>query len=204
MIRATQVIAKQGWQGAPADTLVLNSAQRQPAAQTYSSVRGLDIQRGDDGAFLRNGDALLLEDGRLVEVIAAAEALSEIRAQDSGHVAHLAWVLGSFGKKIEILGNKIRFPRDEAAEAKLRAQGIKIVWIEAPFEPMGETYIPAPVAAAPKAHDHGHHHDHAGCCGGHGHDHGSDHKHDHHDHKHGHEHHDGCCGGHHDHGHEHK
>jgi len=187
MIRATQVIAKQGWQGAPADTLVLNSAQRQPAVQTFSSVRGLDIQRGDDGAFLRNGDALLLEDGRLVEVIAAAEALSEIRAQDAGHVAHLAWVLGSFGNKIEILGNKIRFPRDEAAEAKLRTQGIKIVWIEAPFEPLGETYVPAPVAAAPKAHDHGH-----------------DHKHDHHDHKHGHEHHDGCCGGHHDHGHDHK
>jgi len=44
---------------------------------------------------LRGGDALVLEDGRLVEVVAAPEPLAEIRCNDPHHLVRVAWHLGN-------------------------------------------------------------------------------------------------------------
>ena len=97
---------------------------------------------------LRTDDALVLDDGRLVEVVAEPEPLIEVRADDLPALARLAWHLGDRHVPIQVLERRLRLRRDPAIEALLQSLGAKVVAIEAPFEPEGGAY------AAP-AGDHG-------------------------------------------------
>lgn len=185
MSRATSVISAAHRHDRPVvDTLILNSAQRGAQKVTVTGAKGtvVDIDLHMP-VRLRTDDLLLLEDGTLVEVVAAPEPLIEARAADLPGLSRLAWHLGDRHIPVQVLSNRVRALRDEATEALLKSLGAKIAMIDAPFEPEGGAY------ALSQAHDHGHHghshHDHDDCCGGHGHDHGHAH-----DHTHGHNHHD--------------
>jgi urease accessory protein len=175
------------------DTVILNAEQRRMARGAVVGAKGMPIELDLPATpRLRTDDALVLDDGRLVEVVAAAEPLLEARANDLAALARLAWHLGDRHIAAEIRGRALRVRREPATEALLTALGAKPVAIEAPFEPEGGAYDERTVDTA--GHDHEHHH-------GHGHD----HAHDHHAHDHGHDHthhvHDEHCG--HDHGHDH-
>jgi urease accessory protein len=114
---------------------------------------------------LRSGDALALEDGRLVEVVAAPEPLLEIRCTDPLHLARVAWHLGNRHVPTQLLAKSLRIRRDHVLEEMLRGLGARVIEIEAPFDPEGGAYAPAS--------EHGHRH------GGHHHDHSDGHRHDH-------------------------
>ena len=181
MPRATRVLEPDRRQaGSIADTVILDHAQRSGQPVTVTGVKGLAVAiELEQPARLRGDDVLELEDGTLVEVVAAPEPLIEARAADLAALARLAWHLGDRHVAIEVLPNRIRARRDEAIEALLKALGAKVTRIEAPFEPEGGAYASAHAHA-----DHDHHR-------GHDHDHGLGHDHDHgHSHGHGHHHHD--------------
>src|SRR6202171_5783048 len=94
MIRATQVRAQHRWTVAPADTVVLDFDDRHRRRMAMTGTRGLAFLLDLENAVaLRGGDALVLEDGRLVEVVAAPEPLIEIRGHDSFHLVCLALAL---------------------------------------------------------------------------------------------------------------
>jgi urease accessory protein len=176
------------------DTVLLNAEQRRMARGALVGTKGTPIELDLPATpRLRTDDALLLDDGRLIEVVAAAEPLLEARANDLPALARLAWHLGDRHIAAEIRARAIRVRREPATEALLTALGAKPVAIEAPFEPEGGAYD----ERAPDDSEHDLHHGHH-----HGHDH---HGHDHHAHDHGHGHghhvHDEHCG--HDHGHDH-
>ncbi|NVN87610.1 MAG: urease accessory protein UreE [Rhodopseudomonas sp.] len=207
MIRATQVQGQHRWREPAADTVVLAFDDRHRRRMAMTGTRGLEFLLDLESAIaLRGGDALVLDDGRLVEVVAAPEPLLEIRAADPQQLVRLAWHLGNRHLPTQIVGKGLRIRRDHVIAAMVTGLGARVIEIEAPFDPEGGAYAPA---AAPTAHDHAHHdhvhhdhgkHDHAG------HDHA---KHDHagHDHAaHAHDHHvhDEHCGHeHHDHSHPH-
>jgi urease accessory protein len=143
---------------------------------------------------LRGGDALVLDDGRLIEVVAAPEPLLEIRSPDPAHLVRVAWHLGNRHLPTQIVGKGLRIRRDHVIEDMVKGLGARVIAIEAPFDPEGGAY-----AAVAETHDHaGHGHDH----GHHGQDHGKhdhaehvhdehcghDHEHDHHGHSHAHDH----------------
>lgn len=107
---------------------------------------------------LRMGDALELEDGNLVEVVAEAEPLIEVRAADLVQLAKLAWHLGDRHVPIQVLGNRLRLHPDPAIEALLQGLGARITAIEAPFDAEGGAY-----AADDGGHSHDHHGHHDGC-----------------------------------------
>jgi urease accessory protein len=204
MIRATQVRGQYRWAEAPADTVVLDFDDRHRRRMAMTGTRGLEFLLDLEHAVaLRGGDALVLEDGRLVEVVAAPEPLVEIRGADPVHLVRIAWHLGNRHLPTQIAGKGLRIRRDHVIEEMVRGLGARVIEIEAPFDPEGGAY-----AAAHAAHDHAHghtgHHDH-----GHRHDYGHDHDHDH-SHRHGehHHHHDEHCDHEHHHGdshaHEHK
>jgi urease accessory protein len=147
-----------------------------------------------EAVVLRGGDALILEDGRLIEIVAAPEELAEVRCGDPRQLARVAYHIGNRHVQAEILDNRLRMRRDHVLEDMVRGLGAKVSHIEAPFEPDTGAYEPvAQVKHAHKGHahhDHGHaHHDHKG--------------HDHAAHEHGYEHGDDC-GCDHEHGHDHK
>ena len=174
MIRANFISARGAWQAKPADTVVLDFEERHRRRVAMTGVRGLEFLLDlPEAVVLRHGDALVLEDGRLVEVVAAPEPLAEIRIGEPRDLARMAWHLGNRHLPVQILANRIRIRRDPVIEDMARKLGGKIALIEGPFEPEGGAYAPEPEPAPEPAHVHG-----PGC----GHDH-----HDHHDH-HGHDH----------------
>jgi urease accessory protein len=191
MLRADKVIPAGQWSGAPADTVVLDFDERYRRRFAMTGVGGLEFLLDlAEAAMLRGGDGLRLEDGRIVEVVAAPEPLAEIRAADALALTRVAWHLGNRHLPTELRPKALRIRRDPVIEAMAEGLGARIIPLEAPFNPEGGAYVKAEAsAAAPHAHDH-HHHDH-----GHAHDHGPDdhhgHAHDHgpahaHDHHHGH------------------
>jgi len=191
MIRATEVRGQHRWVDPPADTVVLDFDDRHRRRMVMTGTRGLAFLLDLESAIaLRGGDALLLEDGRLIEVVAAPEPLLEIRCGDPQALVRVAWHLGNRHLPTQIMGRALRIRRDHVIEAMVRGLGARILEIEAPFDPEGGAY--AGHGDAPgQTHDHaGHEHpsyDHYG----HGHDHAHGHHHDEHgghDHQHGHSH----------------
>jgi urease accessory protein len=195
MIRAAQVKAQHRWSEAPADTVVLDFDDRHRRRMAMTGTRGLEFLLDLENAVaLRGGDALVLEDGRLIEVVAAPEPLAEIRGTDPQHLVRIAWHLGNRHLPTQIAGKGLRIRRDHVIEAMVKGLGARVIEIESPSDPEGGAY------AAAHAHEaeHGHSgHDHA-----HGHDHHHDHAapdHHHHDEHCDHEHHHGDS-----HAHDHK
>ena len=149
------------------DTVILDYAQRSAQKITVTGVKGgmieIDLQQP---ASLRTDDLLLLDDGTLVEVVAAPESLIEARTTDVAALARLSWHLGDRHVPVQLLANRIRARRDAGVEALLASLGAKVTLIEAPFEPEGGAY------ASSHGHDHqDHDHDHHGHAHGHHHDH---------------------------------
>ena len=186
MLRADKVIPAGQWAGAPADTVVLDFDERYRRRFAMTGVSGLEFLLDlAEAAMLRGGDGLGLEDGRVVEVVAAPEPLAEIRAADALALVRVAWHLGNRHLPTELLPKALRIRRDPVIEAMAEGLGARIVPLEAPFNPEGGAYVKSETSVAtPHDHDH-HHHDHR-----HGYAHDRDHKprHDdrhHHDHDHG-------------------
>ncbi|MBR0797816.1 urease accessory protein UreE [Bradyrhizobium jicamae] len=208
MIRATKVFGQHRWKEAPADTVVLDFDDRHRRRMVMSGTRGLEFLLDLETAVaLRGGDALVLEDGRLVEVVAAPEPLLEIRGSDPHHLIRVAWHLGNRHLPTQIMPKGLRIRRDHVIEAMVQGLGARVIEIEAPFDPEGGAYAGHADAEAHAdahgGHDHAHSHAHA-----HGHHHHHDHGHDHHhrgDHHHddGHVHDEHCGHEHHDHDHSH-
>jgi urease accessory protein len=169
MPRAARVIAAAERRGREiADTLILDYAKRSAGAFAATGLKGgaYDIALAEPRR-LRTDDLLELDDGTLIEVVAAPEPLIEARAGDLAGLMRLAYHLGDRHVPAEVLPNRVRVRREAALETLLRSLGAKLVTIEAPFEPEGGAYA----ASHGHGHDHQHHH-------GHEHDHGHGHHHD--------------------------
>ncbi|MDE2577280.1 MAG: urease accessory protein UreE [Hyphomicrobiales bacterium] len=175
-LRASAIHAAGSWRGEAADSVVLDFDDRHRRRIALKGVRGLEFLLDlPEATMLRSGDALALDDGRLVEVVAAPEPLAEIRARDGAHLVRLAWHLGNRHLPTQIVNNKLRIRRDHVIEDMARGLGASVIAIEAPFDPEGGAYA---------QHDsHAHHgHDHAHGEHSHGREHahscGCDHNHD--------------------------
>jgi len=199
MIRATQVRTQHRWTEAPADTVVLDFDDRHRRRVAMRGTRGLEFLLDlETATVLRGGDALVLDDNRLIEVVAAPEPLAEIRGSDPQHLVRLAWHLGNRHLPTQITARGLRIRRDHVIEAMVKGLGARVIEIEAPFDPEGGAYAGGGHGHAAEADPHRHaDHDHSS------HDHGGHGPHHDHGHHHNHHHHDEDCGHAHDHGHSH-
>jgi urease accessory protein len=204
MIRATQVLGQHRWTEPPADTVVLDFDDRHRRRMAMTGTRGLAFLLDLENAVaLRGGDALVLDDNRLIEVVAAPEPLIEIRGADPQHLVRLAWHLGNRHLPTQIMGKGLRIRRDHVIEAMVKGLGARVIEIEAPFDPEGGAYAGGGHAHAQESASHSHAaHDHAS------HDHADrSHHHDDHGHHHDHHHDEHCDHDHHhgdSHAHDHK
>src|ERR1700690_3208882 len=152
MIRATQVRGQHRWSEAAADTIVLDFDDRHRRRMAMTGTRGLEFLLDLENAMaLRGGDALVLDDGRLVGVLAAPEPLLEIRGADPQHLVRLAWHLGNRHLPTQIMPRGIRIRRDHVIEAMVRGLGARVIEIEAPFDPEGGAYAGSGDAQAPES-----------------------------------------------------
>ncbi len=140
-MRAIAIKAADSWSGQPADHVVLDYDDRHRRRIAMTGNGGtaflLDLP---SPAELRGGDALLLEDGRLVEVVAAPELLLEIRCADAKHLARVTWHIGNRHVPAQMLSNGLRIRRDHVLADLARQLGAEVAEIEAPFTPEGGAY----------------------------------------------------------------
>lgn len=226
MITATRILPAGQWTGEPADVLVLERDDRHRRRLVMRCVnKTVFLLNLQEAQVMKDGDALELEDGRLIVVRAKAERLLEISAADPNDLVRIAWHLGNRHLPTQILGDRLRIREDHVIEDMLVRLGAGVAHVADAFDPEGGAYGHGTVQGhdhhdhgdhgrgdhGHEHHRHGHAHEHGADCGC-GHDHGQDHGHEHHAHDqhghghdhgpHHHEHGEGCgCG--HDHGHAH-
>lgn len=120
---------------------------------------------------LSQGDGFELEDGRVIEVVAAEEPLAEARGP---RLPLLAWHIGNRHTPCQIEEDRLLIRRDHVLEDMLRGLGAEVRHVSEPFVPEGGAYG----MGRTLGHDHGHgtpEHDHGDA----GHDHDPGHDHDH-------------------------
>ena len=110
---------------------------------------GLFLERG---RILRSGDMLEGGDGRIVEVVSAAEALMEACSDDPLALARAAYHLGNRHVAVELQPGRLRFAADHVLGEMVRGLGLPVTEIVAPFEPEGGAYG----SHGSHAHPHGH------------------------------------------------
>jgi len=126
------------------------------------------------GTAVRGGDVLVGEDGSLIKVIAAPQAVLKItHCHDHGtpfDLIRAAYHLGNRHVPIELKPDHLKIEPDHVLADMLRAMHLIVTTVDEAFEPENGAY-----AAGGHAHGHGHDHTHD-----HAHDHGAhDHDHDH-------------------------
>ncbi|WP_294767686.1 urease accessory protein UreE [uncultured Rhodoferax sp.] len=121
------------------------------------------------GTTVRGGDVLVAEDGSLVKVIAAPQAVLRItHCSDHGtpfDLIRAAYHLGNRHVPIELRPDHLKIEPDHVLADMLRAMHLIVNAVDEAFEPESGAY-------AQGGHHHGGH--------GHSHDHGHDHGHHHH------------------------
>ena len=131
------------------------------------------------GTLVRGGDVLLAEDGSMVKVVAAPQAVLRITACTSHGTAfdltRAAYHLGNRHVPIELKPDHLKIEPDHVLADMLRAMHLIVNEVEEAFEPEGGAYstgghshghehVAAPAPAAKAVHVHGpdcnHGHDH--------------------------------------------
>lgn len=164
MLRVVEIRGKGVWSGPAMDTVVLNHQDRHRRRMRMDGLNGtaflLDLARATT---LKDGDGLVLEDGRMIAVRAAAEPLLEITCADATHLARIAWHIGNRHLPAEIDGQRLLIRDDHVIAEMVVGLGGTVRQIDAPFDPEGGAY-----EGAGGGHSHGHGH---GPDSGHGHHH---------------------------------
>ena len=176
MLRAIRIIRAEAAKGQAQafDVAVLAHDER------HIRRRAIELSQGErvlvdlpEPVVLETGDLLALEDGRIAGIVAAEEALYDIRARDAVHLTQLAWHIGNRHLAAAISADRILILRDHVIKAMLEGLGATVADILAPFEPVRGAY-------SGHGHDHGHSHEHNHDHDyGHHHDHGGHHHHHH-------------------------
>jgi urease accessory protein len=149
MKRSSQVRSAGTWSAGEAiDRILLDASDRYRRRAVLTGEHGtrvlIDFQHA---VALKDGDALVLDDGTLVRISGKAEQLVEISATSAAELARLAWHLGNRHTDMQVVGEKLRIRRDHVLEDMLRRLGARLAPIEAPFDPEGGAYA--------QPHDHG-------------------------------------------------
>lgn len=202
MIRATTVVRRPAVRPEKVvDEITLDHHARHRRRFAFTADGGLSFLLDlDKATVLDDGDAVKLEDGRLVRVKAAPEELVEVTTANPLRLMKVAWHLGNRHVPAEITEAAVYFVDDHVLTEMVRGLGAGVAKVTRPFRPEKGAYEAAEAHGGHgHAHEHGHehhahehhgheHHDHAhGDACGCGHDHAHDHSHHAH-HEHGHEH----------------
>lgn len=148
------------------------------ATDSQGRTLGVFLPRG---TVVRGGDVLVAEDGSLIRVEAAPQAVLVVRhCSEHGtpfDLLRAAYHLGNRHVQLQLTPDHLKLEPDHVLADMLRSMHLIVTEASEGFEPEGGAY-----AAGGHGHAHGHDHGHS-----HSHDHGHAHDHDHaHDHGHSH------------------
>jgi urease accessory protein len=156
MIRATRILRREHLSGGEiVDRVVLDSGERHRRRVAMRGAGGLGFLLDlPEAVVLEDGDALVLDDGRLVWVEAAPERLLEIRGASDHALKRLIWHIGNRHIPAEIGTEAVWIAYDHVLADMVRGLGGTADEVERPFRPEGGAYS--------AGHAHGHDHPHGG------------------------------------------
>src|SRR3954470_9264110 len=141
MLRATTHLPANHGKGKPFDRLTLTHDQRRIRRKVLALPKGEEVMVDfPDAVTLEHFGGLLLEDGRIVEIVAAPEPLLEITPRGTEHLAQIAWHIGNRHMTAQIEKKRILVPRDHVAKAMLQGLGAEVREVTEPFVPMQGAY----------------------------------------------------------------
>ncbi len=134
------------------------------------------------GTVLRDGDVLVADDGALVRIVAAAQAVLHVRAPDRVTLTRAAYHLGNRHIPVEIGDDALTLESDPVLADMLKRLGTTVEEASLPFQPETGAYggghrhghdetfaedyaLAQQVYGEHHGHEHGHSHDHASCGG---------------------------------------
>ena len=134
MLRAVAILPPDHGQGVPFDLIVLEHDERRLRRKL------LVLQHGDEvmvdfpqTVTLSDRSALQLDDGRLVEIVAAEELLYEIRGNNPAHLVRLAWHIGNRHTSAQLEQDRILIKRDHVLKTMLEGLGATLEKVSEPF-----------------------------------------------------------------------
>ena len=158
------------------------------ATDSQGRTLGVFLPRG---TVVRGGDVLVAEDGSLIRVVAAAQAvLAVTHCREHGtpfDLLRAAYHLGNRHVQLQLAPDRLQLEPDHVLADMLRQMHLIVSEQSAAFEPEAGAYA-AGAAAGHGHHGHGHaahehhgheHHDHGHDHDGHAHDHGHGQDHSH-------------------------
>jgi urease accessory protein len=141
MLRAHAYVRANFRTETPWDVVVLEASER------HLRRKRLVLQHGDavlvdlpKPVRLDDRDCLVLEDGRLVEVIAAEEDLLEITARNPAALVQLAWHIGNRHLEAQIEQSRLLIRPDHVIAHMLEHQGATVRSVREPFSPENGAY----------------------------------------------------------------
>ena len=123
------------------DTVTLDHEERYRRRTLVTCDGGLEVLIDfDKPQRLEHGDALKLDDGALVRVVAADEKLIEVTSDNPARLARAAWHLGNRHTPAEIGKEAIYFASDHVLVEMLRGLGLTTREVMRPFRPERGAY----------------------------------------------------------------
>lgn len=127
------------------------SRSRLRAVLDNGEEAGLFLERG---TILRDGDLLLADDGRVIEVKASAESVSTVHTDNPILLARACYHLGNRHVALQIGTGWLRYQHDHVLDDMLLGFGLQVAVELAPFEPEGGAYV-SHAHANSHTHTHG-------------------------------------------------
>jgi urease accessory protein len=135
-MRRVSAIKAAGASGAITDRVVLDADDRQRRRIVLTSEKGTKLLLDFPAPVtLRDGDALVLEDGTLVAVAGRAEPLFEVSAKTPSDFVRLAWHIGNRHTDVQFVEATLRIRQDHVLEEMVKGLGGITKSVEAPFDP---------------------------------------------------------------------
>ncbi len=139
------------------------------AETQHQEAVGVDLPRTET---IKNGSVLADNQGNLIQIMAAKQALIEVTADNGFDLMKGAYHLGNRHVPLMLTPTALYFEPDHVLEAMLHQLGLHTQAVQAPFEPETGAYKSN---QGGHSHSHGHSHDHHD----HNHDHSQSHGHSH-------------------------
>lgn len=142
---ATHLVPQQV-QATESAELTFDQRERSRVRVTMTNGEEIGIQL-KVGSMLSHGDKLALQDGRIVEVIAADESLHEVRAASPTQLARIAYHVGNRHVPLQVENDCLLMLPDHVLRAMVEGLGGTVTEVRRGFQPESGAY----------GHSHVHH-----------------------------------------------
>lgn len=140
-LRATRFVRAQYLLETPWDIIVMDAEARHLRRKLITLQHGDEVMVDlEKTVKFEDRDCLILEDGRLVQIIASDEELLEVTARDAAHLTQLAWHIGNRHLEAQIEASRILIRRDHVIANMLQQLGAKVADVRETFTPEHGAY----------------------------------------------------------------